>query len=381
MPTTPDQRSRWLRPLTGTVGDQAVVKLFELDLGNIPSAFTGIAGPIIRWHAMERGGTVIFNGNQYDPWPVNAEGFEYNTKGPLPRPSLSVSNIGSIVSAICREYQDCVGAILRMRQTYAAYLTTPAGSEPANKEFLPMVFVVQRKVAETNTLCAFDLSAPFDSEGILLPRRQVLATACSWIYRSPECSYGAPAAGGSGWPVVNRLGNPFGVSFNNGQVLTNPNDNNLQTLFRSTTANFFGAGLTNDVGKTLTGTGLATGTKIVQIYDSQNVKISPANPLGSGITFTINRLMGRASGGADSLPLAWSATTTYNLNDVAYVALANGIRIYAVSKQNSNLNKSIYNESWWWIDWCLKKQSDCEWHFGPANPLPYGGFPAANKLQ
>jgi hypothetical protein len=30
---------------------------------------------------------------------------------------------------------------------------------------------------------------------------------------------------------------------------------------------------------------------------------------------------------------------------------------------------------------CLKKQSDCETHFGANARLPYGGFPGANKLQ
>jgi phage-related protein len=73
-----------------------------------------------------------------------------------------------------------------------------------------MIFIIDRKSAENNTLCSFELAAPFDAEGVLLPRRQILATACTWTYRSPNCSY-------AGIPKTNR----------NGGTLTATNDRGL----------------------------------------------------------------------------------------------------------------------------------------------------------
>jgi lambda family phage minor tail protein L len=378
MPTTPEQRARWLNP--DFTPDQAVVRLYELDLSSINSAYTGAAGPVVCFHDNPDGGTVIFDGTSYDPWPINADSFEINMRGPFPRPKLSVSNIGSVVSSLLREYADCVGAILTVRQTFKAYLTQPAGSEPANKQFTPLIFVVERKTAETNTVCSFDLASPMDAEGILLPRRQVLATACPWRYRSTECSFGAPAEGWDGWPVANRLGEAFGPSIS-GTIQTNPNDNDALTKLYSATANFVSSGLRDDTNKIVTCPYFDKGTRIAEVYDSQNVRIEPA-AYSAGVipSITINRLIGRAANGTESLPLEWAAGTPYQQYDVAYMVVKDLVRIYAVSK-GSNTNKSIYNENYWMLDYCLKKQADCEWHFNPINQLPYGGFPGANKLQ
>jgi phage-related protein len=52
-----------------------------------------------------------------------------------------------------------------------------------------------------------------------------------------------------------------------------------------------------------------------------------------------------------------------------------------VSKVANNQGHPITDENWWWLDVCLKKFSDCELHFGVNQPLTYGGFPGANKLQ
>ncbi len=190
MATTPEQRSRSTQP-------GVLITLYELDL-------TIYGGPVLYFHdGIAQGNDLIgFKGNTYSPFPIKAEKFEYTTKGTLPRPTLTVSNIGSVTSALLRQYQDFVGCTVTRRRTYSAYIV--GGSEPDNtKEFTPDVFVVQQKTAESNTTCTFELATTWDAEGILLPRRQILANSCLWTYRSPDCSY-------SGIPVTNKNGVQWG---------------------------------------------------------------------------------------------------------------------------------------------------------------------------
>lgn len=378
MATTPEQRARWIRPLTGTATDQSVVRLYELDLTGIQSAFTGANGPLVRYHDGEGGGTIRFNAHDYSPWPLRAQGFEWNTQGTLPRPTLTVSNIGSIVSALCREYRDCVGAVVTVRHTFAAYLTLPAGSEPSNKELTPMVFTVERKTAENNTICSFDLASPYDAEGVVLPRRQVLATACPWLYRGVECTYPAPTAGGKGWPVGNRLGKYFPGAFTDGLVSADG------TQLASNTASFHTTpSHLSDVGKLISGANFVSGTKVAAVVSAMVVNLTVKAIPGSSVHFNINRTAGRLPNGDSGMPLAWSATTAYSFNDTAYV-MVKGVRVYAVSKVAgvaSNLNHQVYDENYWRLDVCLKKQTDCEDHFGADSQLPYGGMPGANKLS
>jgi lambda-like phage minor tail protein L len=296
--TTPDQRARRLSP-----GE--LITLYELDL-------TGLGAPsVFYFHdGIDQGANQIgFATHTYVPMPIKAEGFEMNSRGTLPRPKMTVSNIGSVISSLLLQYGDFVGGTLKMRMTFSVYVlrngvkvdATEYDAQPPWKEFTPQIFTIDRKASETNTFVAFELATPMDSEGILLPRRQILATACPFTYRGTECGYPAPPGSGNvdGKPKTNRLG-----------------------------ANF-------------------TGT-----------------------------LVDRG---------AWSDTATYAVNDYAYV-LVGGVRVYAVCKaghNNSALLRSFYDENFWMLDVCLKKQSDCEKHFdrlAQHDPLPYGGYPGANKL-
>jgi hypothetical protein len=136
----------------------------------------------------------------------------------------------------------------------------------------------------------------------------------------------------------------------------------------------------SDVGKVISGPNFAYGTKVSAVVSGSVVNLSVKATPGSPVSFTINRTVGRLPGGGTSMPRAYDAATTYHANDCAYV-LVKGVRVYAVSKQNLNVGHSVYDENWWWLDVCLKKLSDCELHFGALSPLPYGGFPGANKLQ
>lgn len=63
------------------------------------------------------------------------------------------------------------------------------------------VWVVDRKSSENRVFIEFELAAPIDVAGVMLPRRQVVANVCAWRYRSAECGY-------AGGPVADRDDNP-----------------------------------------------------------------------------------------------------------------------------------------------------------------------------
>jgi lambda family phage minor tail protein L len=358
MPTNPEQLSRQLQPTDSSGNPTQLVVLYELDL-------TPKGGTVLYFHAgVDPSGsnTIGFKGHTYSAFPIKAENFEWTTKGTLPRPKLTVSNIGSVTSSLCRQFGDLVGCVLTMRMTFYCY--TSGGSEPDNtKEFPPQIYVVDRKVAETNSICSFDLATPMDSEGVLLPRRQILATACPFTYRGVECGYTALS-------VRDRLGVAFGPSFSNG-VITNLlyNGHNIAIILTSATANF----QPGDVGKRISGPAFNAGSYITVRNSATQVQFWPPAPatVGSGAVFVVQRVVDRG---------AWSSGTTYAQYDQAYL-LVLGIRVYAVSKAGGNLNHPIYDENFWMLDVCLKKLPDCEDHFLANQPLPYGGWPGANKLQ
>jgi lambda family phage minor tail protein L len=168
----------------------AVIELFILDT-------TNIGGDVYRFHA----GTnnlrqrVVWQGQIYEPFPVQVSGFEYNGSGQLPRPKLVVANVTGIITALVLAYQDLLGAKLTRRRTLAKYLDAvnfPGGVNPtadATAEFQDDVFFIDRKTMENRDVVEFELAAAFDVQGVSIPRRQIIQNVCPWKYRGSECGY------------------------------------------------------------------------------------------------------------------------------------------------------------------------------------------------
>lgn len=173
----------------------AIIELFELDA-------RAVGAGIERFHAgtNELSGNVIWQGQTYVRYPVMAEGFEMTAQGKQPRPKLRVSNISGLIYALCRDYQDLVGAKLTRKRTFKKYLDAAnfaAGNVYAdpNAAFVDDVFFVERKLRDDGVTVEFELASTLDLQGILLPRRIVAQNTCAWTYRGAECGYtGGPVA-------------------------------------------------------------------------------------------------------------------------------------------------------------------------------------------
>lgn len=156
----------------------------------------------IRFHAGTNQllASVVWQGDIYTPWPINATEFGTPSQGSPARPKLQVGNFGGNISALCREYEDLLGVKLKRRRTLVKYLDAvnfADGNPTANpaEEYPTETWIITRKANETPAAIEFELGSPLDLQGVKLPRRQVVAGTCLWAYRSGECGYaGGPVA-------------------------------------------------------------------------------------------------------------------------------------------------------------------------------------------
>jgi lambda family phage minor tail protein L len=139
-------------------------------------------------------GNVVWNGQSYVRLPLEATGFDYSSSGSLPRPKLAVSNIGSSITALLLQVNlitagnDLGGAKVVRIRTLKKYLDGEAGADPHAK-FPDEIWYVDRKSNENRAVVEFELASKFDLVGVMLPRRQIIANVCQWVYRGGECGY------------------------------------------------------------------------------------------------------------------------------------------------------------------------------------------------
>tara|TARA_R100001015_G_C4628534_1_gene188728 strand:+ start:2192 stop:2770 length:579 start_codon:yes stop_codon:yes gene_type:complete len=166
------------------INPSAIIELFTLQLdNNLHGATT-----IYRFHAgtsLKDNGEIIWNGNSYQRFPIQAEGFAFQ-KGQLPRPTLTVSNALGTITAILLSVNntttgnDLTGATVTRIRTLAKFLdaanfpsnTNPYGTPDPTAEFPQEIYKIDRKSAENREVVQFELAAVFDLAGIRSPKRQ-----------------------------------------------------------------------------------------------------------------------------------------------------------------------------------------------------------------
>ena len=167
------------------VNPSAIIELFTLTLDN---ALHG-ATTVYRFHAgtnLDANGKIVWAGNEYLRFPVQATGFAYQ-RGQLPRPTLTVSNMGSpSISAILLTVNqttagnDLTGAKVVRIRTMARFLdaanfsgaTNPFGTPDPTAEFPQEIYYIDRKKAGNREVVSWELAAVFDLAGIRSPKRQ-----------------------------------------------------------------------------------------------------------------------------------------------------------------------------------------------------------------
>lgn len=183
----------------------SLIELFVVEIGT----------DVLRFHAgvNELGNDVVWRGETYVRYPVEASGFELKAGGTLPRPRIRVANVTGLLSALVHANDDLVGARVTRKRTLLKYVDAvnfPGGVNPSadpNAGFRDEIYFVDRKAAETAVMIEFELAAAIDMQGVQLPRRQFIQNVCAWLaiggYRGPYCGYtGGPVADQNDSPVA-----------------------------------------------------------------------------------------------------------------------------------------------------------------------------------
>lgn len=171
----------------------AIIELFELRLDNTLHGSSNIT----RWHnGCNEGitGAIVWDGNTYSSFAIQAEGFEQTSTGSLPRPTLTVANTDGLITALILDvnavtpYNDLTGAEVRRIRTLKRYLDGEGTADP-NAQWPVEIWYIDRKDTENRDVVKFELASKFDLAGQYVPKRQLIANVCQWEYRSSECSY------------------------------------------------------------------------------------------------------------------------------------------------------------------------------------------------
>ena len=177
----------------------AIIELFQVRL----SAELHGSNDIYYFHAGTNDlgdADIVFAGQAYARIPVKAEGFEYTNTGTLPRPTLTISNLGgSMTSLLLLANQttagnDLGGAEVRRIRTLKKYLDSTNFSidnptADPNARFPDERWFIDRKASETRDAITFELASKFDLAGQKIPRRQIIANVCQWQYKGDGCNY------------------------------------------------------------------------------------------------------------------------------------------------------------------------------------------------
>tara|TARA_R100000329_G_scaffold17586_2_gene17686 strand:- start:1306 stop:1905 length:600 start_codon:yes stop_codon:yes gene_type:complete len=177
-----------------SINPSSLIELFTLEL------FTNLHGSndVLRFHSgtkMHTNEDIVWRGNSYQRFPVEASGFEYASKGQIPRPTFKMANLLGLtkdsqlvtVSDLMvlvnqtTAQNDLIGAKFTRIQTLASSLdavnfsgnTNPFGTPNAD-ELPQKIFFVDRKVSENRNFVEFELTSEIDKAGRKIPNRQVL---------------------------------------------------------------------------------------------------------------------------------------------------------------------------------------------------------------
>ena len=186
-----------------SLNPSSLIELFTLQLVEGTHYATGnpdSVPTIFRFHAgtsMNSNANIIWQGDTYQKFPIEAQGFEFSGRGQIPRPQLIMSNLGGIsrsgavlsvtdlliIVNLTTPHNDLLGATVTRLLVLASSLDNAnfsSGSNPfgtPNSNELPQeIYVIDRKMAENRNLLQYELTAANDTQNKRVPARQVTRT-------------------------------------------------------------------------------------------------------------------------------------------------------------------------------------------------------------
>lgn len=162
-----------------------LIELFELELDSSTTVYfhSGVEENLSAVQFRDDSGTI----RTYTAIPLQAQGFKNDPSGTSARPTISFANVSNTFKNSITDYENLLGAKLTRRTTLKKYLDDGTGNS-ANPpvEFPKQIFIFDRISAHTKTVVSFECATPYDLQGITVPKRQVIANGCPWIYQGAD---------------------------------------------------------------------------------------------------------------------------------------------------------------------------------------------------
>ena len=181
------------------INPSSVIELYELELTvglHIPTGNPNNLDTVFRFHAganLNNFGQIIFNGNSYQRVAVKVEGFEDTSKGTIPRPTLTFSNLGGITKdttvMTMSDFLNVVNTVTPGNDLLNAKVTRllPLASALDNANFVgdnpfgtpstdrlqDRIYLIDRKAVENRQIVQFELVSRLDMQNKKIPARIV----------------------------------------------------------------------------------------------------------------------------------------------------------------------------------------------------------------
>lgn len=350
----------------------------------------------------------------YEPIPVKAEGFEIASDGSYNRPTITVANaLNTFKDALNGVgYEELIGQRITKRTTLKKYLVGEPGDSGSGNppiEFPKVTYVIDRIAGKTMAEVIFELAAPFDLEGIKLPKRIVIGGSCPWKYTGADLTRSATDLdGGCPWkrtselyvrlpdtPYSNLTETAVYATSNDEYILSYSAINSVATDATSVSSYSRGRyyytesneSLLSSVGSVSTENNVKTFWQCITGGSTTSV-----SPTGSSTLWRKVRTY-----------TSYSNSTTYKgyknkeHNQIVQQTVEGITTVWQVKKNSVSGQTPLEGGYWTRADACGKKIQSCKMRFGAATnsisgqpgfdavtrsvALPFGGFPGARQQR
>jgi lambda family phage minor tail protein L len=385
-----------------------LIELFELKLDSTTTLYfhSGVQENLTSVQFRDDGGTL----RTYTAIPLQAKGFKSDPSSTSARPTITFANVSDIFKSSITDYENLLGATLTRRTTLEKYLN----SNPA-VEFPRQVYIFDRISTLTKTTVSFECSTPFDLQGIILPKRQVLANGCPWIYQGADHTLNEyEKVGACTWNRESKYKAAYKSSLNGATEyisLVNLDNEYIVPATGESGAITFSSTVSSITENSYYTTNTTLGGTVRRLKKDGSIDTSADSTTvpnywqalktsNSPGTLTDNNVLVKRIRVWDT----YSASTTYyaytddRYNDYVRYTVGGLIKLWKAKKTSIGQTPE-FGDYWEPGDVCSKTMTGCKMRYGfdpisigtatstgKANPstevvLPFGGFPGSQKFS
>lgn len=349
-----------------------------------------------------------YNQVSYSAMPIKGLGQHRTSMGSPERPSLSIGILATtfssdLASANIYNFGDLLGKKVTIRTTLEKYITggsLDSGSGSAPIEFPKVTFLIESIAQLDRETIVYELTSPFDTQGITIPHRKATANLCSWIYKGANIANVGSEYSACYWPVEGSWNIESGGVLIDCSVYFNAEDEPVIGSDVTFTTYSSGAITKNTLYKTVTSEvrinadGSTSTVNVNNYWQARLDSSSPGTPSSTNASFRRVRVYQTYS----------SSATYYVYKDTQhndYVRATDGSNKIWKAGTTIQGESPGFNAFWSNGDVCGKKLNSCAVRYGfkrvgstsgttvvpdidtdTTSILPFGGFPGlAKKLM